>query len=88
MQGEGYREVEPLMKTTYERGIEAGIKEGIEEGIEKGERLSALRMMEASFGPLSIEARRRVEELSRAELERLQIAILTARDLADLGLDD
>ncbi len=79
LQGEAYREVEPLMKTTYERGIETGI--------ERGERLSALRMMEAKFGPLSSEVRRQVEELSRDELERLQIAILTATSLADLGLD-
>ncbi len=35
---EAYQEVEPLMKTTYERGIEQGIERGIERGIEQGER--------------------------------------------------
>jgi hypothetical protein len=76
---EAYREVEPLMKTTYERGIERGI--------EQGERRSTLRMMEAKFGPLSVEVKRRVEELSPDALVRLQIDILTARSLEDLGLD-
>src|SRR5437764_12306598 len=33
---EAYHEVEPLMKTTYERGIERGIEQGIERGIEQG----------------------------------------------------
>jgi hypothetical protein len=36
LQTEAYREVEPLMKTTYERGIEQGIERGIEQGIERG----------------------------------------------------
>ena len=39
LQTEAYREVEPIMKTTYERGIErdrAGHRGGIERGIERG----------------------------------------------------
>ena len=35
LQTEAYQEVEPLMKTTYERGIEQGIERGIEQGIER-----------------------------------------------------
>ena len=36
LHAEAYHEVEPLMKTTYERGIERGIEQGIERGIERG----------------------------------------------------
>ena len=52
------------MKTTYERGIEKGIERGIEQGIERGERRSALRLMEAKFGPLSPKVKQQVEVLS------------------------
>ncbi len=81
---EAYREVEPLMKTTYERGIE----QGIERGIEQGERRSALRLMEARFGPLSPTVRQHVEALSPDALARLQIDLLTAQALDELHLDD
>ncbi len=46
---EAYQEVEPLMKTTYERGIE----DGIERGIVQGELRLTLRQMEFKFGRLS-----------------------------------
>jgi hypothetical protein len=85
---EAYREVEPLMKTTYERGIEQGIEQGIERGIEQGERRSALRLMEARFGPLSAEVKRQVEALSGEALAQLQIDLLGARTLQELGLAD
>src|SRR4051794_28022551 len=49
---EHYREVQPLMITTYERGIL------------QGEQRSALRQLEAKFGPLSPEVKQRVEALS------------------------
>ena len=77
---EAYQEVEPLMKTTYERGIERGI--------EQGERRSALRLMEAKFGPLSLKVKERVEALSPAALAQLQIDLLKANALEELHLDD
>ena len=64
------------MKTTYERGIE------------QGERRSALRLMEARFGPLSAEVKRQVEALSGEALAQLQIDLLGARTLQELGLAD
>jgi Domain of unknown function (DUF4351) len=85
---EAYREVEPLMKTTYERGIERGIEQGIERGIEQGERRSALRLMEAKFGPLTPEVRRQVEALSTEALAQLQLDLLRAQALEELRLDD
>jgi hypothetical protein len=71
---EAYREVEPLMKTTYERGIE------------QGERRSALRQMEAKFGPLSPEVKGQVEALSLDAVIRLQLDLFKARSLKELGL--
>jgi hypothetical protein len=99
LQTEAYREVEPLMKTTYERGIEEGIQRGtalmkttyergIERGIEQGERRSALRQMEAKFGPLSAEVKRQVEALSQEGLAQLQLDLLKAQALEELRLED
>jgi Domain of unknown function (DUF4351) len=93
---DAYQEVEPLMKTTYERGIEQGIERGIQRGIEQGiergiaqgERRSALRLMEAKFGPLSASVKQRVEALSLEALARIQLDLLKARALEELRLDD
>ena len=84
LQTEAYREVKPLMKTTYERGIERGI----EQGIERGMRRSALLLMVKKFGPLSAEVHRRVEALSPEALARLQLDLLDAQTLEELRLDD
>jgi len=73
---EAYQEVEPLMKTTYERGIE------------QGERRSALRLMEAKFGPLTPKVKQQVEALSPEALAQLQLDLLKAHALAELCLDD
>ncbi len=75
LQTESYREVAPLMKTTYERGIE------------QGERRSALRLMEVKFGPLSDEVKRKVEALELEALEQLQIDLLSVQSLDELSLD-
>src|SRR5262249_10480920 len=92
--GRAYQEGEPLMKTTYERGIERGRTEalqeveplmkttyerGIEDGIEQGERRAALRVMEAKFGPLSPKVKQQVEALSPEALAQLQLDLLKAQ---------
>jgi hypothetical protein len=80
------------MITTYERGIQRGLEQGIEQGIERGilqgEQRSALRLLEAKFGPLSAEVKRRVEALSPEELARLQLDLLQAQSLQQLRLQD
>jgi hypothetical protein len=103
LHAEAYHEVEPLMKTTYERGIEEGMERayhevqplmkttyerGIEQGIEQGERRSALRLMEAKFGPLTPRVKQQVEALSPEALAQLQLDLLKAQSLEDLRLDD
>jgi hypothetical protein len=84
LHAEAYKEVEPLMKTTYERGIE----QGIERGIEQGERRLTLRQLESKFGPLSAEVRQRVESLSPEALAQLQLDLLRAQSLEELHLKD
>ena len=80
LHAEAYREIERLMKTTYERGIERGI--------EQGERRSALRQMEAKFGPLTAKVKQQVEDLSSNALAQLQLDLLNAQSLEELRLDD
>ncbi len=89
-----YHEAESLMKTTYERGIEQGMARGIEQGmvrgieqgVVQGERRSALRLMEVKFGPLSPQVKQQVETLSPDALAQLQINLLEAKTVAELGL--
>jgi hypothetical protein len=79
---EPYREVQPLMITTYERGIE----QGKEQGIVQGERRVTLRLLEAKFGSVSPEVKQRVEALSPEALAQLQVDLLHAQSLKELRL--
>jgi hypothetical protein len=76
------------MITTYERGIEQGIQQGIEQGIRQGEQRTVLRLLEAKFGPLSAEVKRRVAALSPEALVQLQLDLLKAQSLKELRLED
>jgi hypothetical protein len=73
---EQYREVQPLMMTTYERGIL------------QGERRATLRQLEARFGPLSADVKQRVEALPPEALAQLQLDLLKAQSLKELRLED
>ncbi len=79
------------MKTTYERGVEQGMERGMERGLERGiaqgERRLTLRQLEAKFGPLSLAVRQQIESLSGEALAQLQIDLLKAQTLKELGLD-
>jgi hypothetical protein len=64
------------MQTTYERGkIE-------------GERGTALLLLEAKFGPLSPEVKRRVEALSPERLRQLLLDLLKSQSLQELHLEN
>jgi hypothetical protein len=78
LQTDPYKEVESLMKTTFERGIE--------QGIEQGERRLTLRLMHAKFGPLSPKVKQQVEALSPEALTQLDL--LKAKAIRELGLGD
>ena len=44
--------------------------------------------LEARFGPLSLDARRRLDSLSPERLEALVMELLKAQSLQELGLED
>jgi len=73
---EEYQEVKPIMITTYERGIV------------QGEQRSALRLLEARFGPLPADVKQRVEALPPDGLAQLQLDLLKAQSLKELHLQD
>ncbi len=64
------------MITTYERGII------------QGERQLALSQLAAKFGPLSEDAKRRLEALSSQELRTMMLEFYKAESLKKLGLED
>jgi hypothetical protein len=64
------------MMTTYERGRL------------QGGRDVALLVLETKFGPLSAEAKRRLEELSLDELRQLLLDFVDGRSLKELRLED
>jgi hypothetical protein len=70
------------------RGIEQGVARGIEQGMLQGERRSALRQLDARFGPLSPEVKQRVASLSPEALDQLLLDLLDAKKLGDLRLDN
>jgi hypothetical protein len=67
-------------------GLEAGLQAGREEGRLEGRRELLLDQLAVKFGPLSAEARARVNALASEELDRVGRALLTALTLQDLGL--
>jgi hypothetical protein len=73
---EPYREIEPMMMTTYEKGME------------KGQRKSVQVLLEHRFGPLSPTAVQRLEEWPAERLTELLIGVLNAPSLQALGLED
>ena len=70
-----YREARPMTLTYYERG-------------QLHERLEAtLLLLEARFGPLAPAVKQRVETKSPEELRQLQVALVRAQTLKELGLE-
>lgn len=67
--------------------LRKGRREGRREGQVEGMRRLLLKQLEARFGPLTLQARQRVEEISSARrLEKLADQILRASSLAEMGL--
>ena len=69
-------------------GIERGFQRGIEQGIVQGQQRTVLRQMESMFGPLLLKVKEQVEALSSEALAQLQLDLLRAQTLEELGLDD
>jgi hypothetical protein len=74
-----YEGVGPMMTTMYEKGLLDGKLGGKRETLE--------RQLAHRFGPLNPATRARLEALSAEQLKGLEVAVLTARSLQELGLD-
>ncbi len=81
---EPYKEIEPMMVTTYEKGV----VKGIEKGMEQGRRETARLQLERRFGPLSEAVLARLAAWPAERLDELLLAILDAPSLLALGLED
>lgn len=75
---EPYKEIEPMMLTTFEKGVA--------KGLEDGQRKVARLQLEQRFGPLSKAVLRRLEAWPAERLTDLLVAILDAPSLQALGL--
>jgi len=81
--------------TSYEKGLEKGLamnatsyEKGLEKGLEKGQRQLLRELLEANFGQLSATVLERLEKLPADRIRALGKALLKARSLRELGLED
>jgi hypothetical protein len=81
---EPYKEIEPMMVTTFEKGIAKGRQEG---RLEKQRELARL-LLERKFGALPETMRNRLLAWSEEQLDKLILAIQDAPSLQALGLAD
>jgi len=83
-----YRDLNNVVDTSREEGIEIGEKRGIEigeqRGIVKGMRSLLIKLLSRKFGDLPQEAIDQINNLSPATLDALSEAILTIETLAEL----
>jgi hypothetical protein len=77
---DSYKEVRPLMVTTYERGKIEGKIEGLRE--------TALMLLEKKFGPLPAGVKQRIESLSLEELHHLLSDLIGSQSLKELHLGE
>jgi putative transposase len=83
-QTEPYREIGPMMTTTYEKGKAEGVAEGMAKGLRRSVRL----LLERRFGPLSPAVLQRLEAWPTDRLEELLLAVPEAASLQELRLED
>ena len=81
---ERYREIGPMMQTTFEKGV----AQGVAQGVEKARRQDIQLLLDRRFGPLSAEVVRRLEQWPSDRLADLIQSILDAPSLKALGLED
>jgi uncharacterized protein DUF4351 len=77
---ERYQGTQTMAMTTFEKGVQAGLQQGWHTALRK--------QLEARFGPLSPSAQERLDSLNPEQLEELALALLAARSLQELGLED
>ena len=81
-----------MVKSWFEEWKEEGIAESIKEGrllgVLEGQILVLRRQLQSKFGPLSSGIITRLEAMPPERLEQLEMDILTAQSLEDLGLGE
>jgi hypothetical protein len=82
------QELGALLRTERYRGAQAMAMTTFEKGLQQGQRTTLRKMLEARFGPLSPIAQQRLDSLGTEQLEALALALLEARSLQELGLED
>jgi flagellar biosynthesis/type III secretory pathway protein FliH len=88
LQTEPYKEIGPMMATTFEKGVQQGLEQGRLQGLEQGLRHAARLVLERQFGPLSAGAIQRLNAWPAERLDELLRAAVKATPLKDLGLQD
>ena len=78
LETERYKEIKPMMTTTYEKGFA--------KGLETARRLLC-RLLEQRFGPLSDAVLQKISNLPPERLEEIGGAFEKAKSLLDLGLE-
>jgi hypothetical protein len=85
LQTEQYKEIAPMMTTTFEKGVAKGREEGREEALQATRRLLQ-RQLEIRFGPLPEAVAQKLNNLPVERLEEIGVALISALSLAELGL--
>jgi len=71
-----------------EQGRQEGIQLGRQEGVQQGKQSILLQLLNAKFGPLPEPVVQEIRAItSEQELNRLNLRVLTANNLDEMGLD-
>lgn len=81
---ESYSGVKVMATTWFEQGLE----QGLAQGRNQGQRQFLQMMLERKFGPLTPQARQRLESWPAERLVDAGLALSQAQSLRDLGLED
>jgi hypothetical protein len=79
LQTEAFKEIAPMMMTTFEKGVVKGQEIG---------RRILRALLEQRFGPLGDAVLNKIDSLPVERVEQVALAVLNAKSLAELGLDE
>lgn len=88
LQTEPYKEIEPMMVTTFEKGVAKGMEQGRQEGRQEGQRDAVRLQLERKFGPLTQRVLARLASWPAERLDELLLGVLDAPSLTALGLEE
>jgi hypothetical protein len=88
LDAEQWREFNHLLTTEPYKGVQKMRATWYDQGFEERRRKLLQELLETRFGPLSAAVRERLQSLPAKRLTRLVKAVLTAKSLRELGLED